>query len=212
MKALSTRNDAPQEASRPFDIDRDGFVVSEGSAVLVLEELEHALARKAPIYGEILGYGSSSDATHISQPAPDGAGAAKAIRAALQDAGLQAEDIDYINAHGTSTKMNDNAETAAIKTALGDHAYKVPISSTKSMHGHLLGAAGTLEAIICLQSLQVSKLPPTINQQTPDPACDLDYVPNAARSAELRAIMSNGFGLGGHNATIILGKYQEQEG
>lgn len=207
MKAISTRNDAPQEASRPFDRDRDGFVVSEGAAVLVLEELEHALARNAPIYGELLGYGSSSDASHISQPAPDGAGAAKAIRAALQDAGLQAEDIDYINAHGTSTKMNDNAETAAIKNALGDHAYQVPISSTKSMHGHLLGAAGTLEAIICLQSLRANKLPPTINQETPDPDCDLDYVPNVARSAELQVIMSNGFGLGGHNATIILGKY-----
>jgi len=210
MGAISTRNDAPQEASRPFDKDRDGFVVSEGAAVLVLEELEHALVRKAPIYGELLGYGSSSDASHISQPAPDGAGAAKAIRAALQDAGLQAEDIDYINAHGTSTKMNDKAETAAIKIALGDHAYKVPVSSTKSMHGHLLGAAGTLEAIVCLQSLLANKIPPTINQQTPDPACDLDYVPNTARSSELQVAMSNGFGLGGHNATIILGKYQGQ--
>jgi 3-oxoacyl-[acyl-carrier-protein] synthase II len=207
MGALSTRNDAPQEASRPFDKDRDGFVVSEGAAVLVLEELEHALARKAPIYGELLGYGSSSDATHISQPDPDGSGAAKAMRAAMQDAGLQAQDIDYINAHGTSTKMNDDAETSAIKLALGDYAYRVPISSTKSMHGHLLGAAGTLEAIICLQSLLANKMPPTINLETADPACDLDYVPNMAREAELQTIMSNGFGLGGHNATIIFGKY-----
>lgn len=211
MKALSTRNDAPQEASRPFDKDRDGFVVSEGAAVLVLEELQHALARNAPIYGELLGYGSSSDASHISQPSSDGAGAAKAIRAALQDAALQVEDIDYINAHGTSTKMNDDAETAAIKAVFGEYAYQIPVSSTKSMHGHLLGAAGTLEAIICLQSLRANKLPPTINLQTPDPSCDLDYVPNAARTAELRTAMSNGFGLGGHNATIILGKYQEDE-
>ena len=210
MKALSTRNDSPQEASRPFDKDRDGFVVSEGAAVLVLEELQHALARKATIYGEILGYGSSSDASHISQPAPDGAGAAKAIRAALQDAGLLVNDIDYINAHGTSTQMNDHAETAAIKTVFGDYAYQVPVSSTKSMHGHLLGAAGTLEAIICLQSLRANIIPPTINQQSPDPYCNLDYVPNATRPAELNTVMSNGFGLGGHNATIILGEYQGQ--
>jgi 3-oxoacyl-[acyl-carrier-protein] synthase II len=208
MGALSRRNDTPQEASRPFDKDRDGFVVSEGAAVLVLEELEHALGRKATIYGELLGYGSSSDASHISQPEPDGAGAAKAIRAALQDAGLRAQDIDYINAHGTSTKMNDSAETSAIKSALGDHAYQVPISSTKSMHGHLLGAAGTLEAIICLQSLRTNVVPPTINQQTADPDCDLDYVPNSARALNVETAMSNGFGLGGHNATIILGKYQ----
>ena len=207
MGALSTRNEAPQEASRPFDKERDGFVVSEGAAVLVLEELEHALARNAPIYGELLGYGSSSDASHISQPDPDGAGAAKAMRAALQDAGLQAQDIDYINAHGTSTQMNDYAETNAIKIALGEYAKQVPISSTKSMHGHLLGAAGTLEAIICLNSLWANKIPPTINQQTADPTCDLDYVPNKARSAELQTVMSNGFGLGGHNATIIMGKY-----
>ncbi|MDX1414542.1 MAG: beta-ketoacyl-ACP synthase II [Candidatus Promineifilaceae bacterium] len=207
MKALSTRNDAPQEASRPFDKDRDGFVVSEGAAVLILEELEHALARNAPIYGELLGYGSSSDASHISQPDPDGAGAAKAIRAALQDAGLEAQDIDYINAHGTSTKMNDDAETLAIKNALGEYAYQIPVSSTKSMHGHLLGAAGTLEAIICLRAIHANQVPPTINHQVPDPGCDLDYVPNSARPANLQNVMSNGFGLGGHNASIILGRY-----
>jgi 3-oxoacyl-[acyl-carrier-protein] synthase II len=207
MGALSTRNEAPQQASRPFDKDRDGFVVAEGAAMLVLEELNHALARKATIYGELLGYGSSSDAHHISQPASDGTGAAKAIRSALDDAGLAAQDIDYINAHGTSTYLNDQAESAAIKIAFGEFAYQVPISSTKSMHGHLLGATGALEAIICLKSLQTNLLPPTINYQTPDPGCDLDYVPNKARPSELRVVMSNSFGLGGHNATIILADY-----
>ena len=207
MGALSTRNNAPEEASRPFDKERDGFVVGEGAAMLILEELEHARARKAPIYGEFLGYGNSSDAHHISQPLADGSGAAKAMLAAIRDAGLAVEDIDYINAHGTSTHLNDQAETLAVKTALGRHAFQVPISSTKSMHGHLLGAAGALEAIICLESIQASLLPPTINQQTPDPVCDLDYVPNEAREKEIRIVMSNGFGLGGHNATIILGKY-----
>lgn len=207
MGALSTRNDAPEQASRPFDNDRDGFVVSEGAAILVLEELEHARARNAPIYGEFLGYGNSSDAYHISQPLADGSGAAKAMLAALSDASLQAGEINYINAHGTSTRLNDQAETSAIKIAMGEHAYKVPISSTKSIHGHLLGAAGALEAIICLKSLQAHLLPPTINQQVPDPTCDLDYVPNQARSADVQIVMSNGFGLGGHNATIILGDY-----
>ena len=210
MGAISTRNDAPAQASRPFDKERDGFVVSEGAAILVLEELEHARARKATIYGEFLGYGSSSDAHHISQPLADGAGAAKAMVAAMHDAGLQVDDIDYINAHGTSTQLNDQAETTAIKTALGNHAYRVPISSTKSTHGHLLGATGALEAIICLMSLQENLLPPTINQEVPDPACDLDYVPNQARSLDLQHVMSNGFGLGGHNATVILGKYTEK--
>ena len=207
MGAMSTRNDAPEQASRPFDEERDGFVVSEGAAMLVLEELEHARARKAPIYGEFLGYGSSSDAYHISQPLADGSGAAKAMLAAMRDASLTAGKIDYINAHGTSTYLNDSAETSAVKIALGELSYQIPISSTKSMHGHLLGAAGALEAIICLKSLQTGLLPPTINQQTPDPACDLDYVPNMARPSDLHIVMSNGFGLGGHNATIILGKY-----
>jgi 3-oxoacyl-[acyl-carrier-protein] synthase II len=207
MGALSTRNEAPQQASRPFDKDRDGFVVAEGAAVLVLEELEHARARNAPIFGEFIGYGSSSDAHHISQPASDGAGAAKAMQSALDDAGLQAQDIDYINAHGTSTDLNDWAETIAIKRTFGAYAFEIPISSTKSMHGHLLGASGALEAIICLKSLQENLLPPTINYQTPDPGCDLDYVPNNARPSEIQVAMSNGFGLGGHNATIIMRKY-----
>lgn len=207
MGALSTRNDAPEEASRPFDKERDGFVVSEGAAILVLEALEHAVARQAPIYGEFLGYGNSSDAYHISQPREDGTGAAKAMVAAMRDAGVEPKQIDYINAHGTSTDLNDRAETSAIKIAAGSHAQMIPVSSTKSMHGHLLGAAGALEAIICLKSMQENTLPPTINQQTPDPDCDLDYVPNSARPAELNIVMSNGFGLGGHNATIILGKY-----
>ncbi len=207
MGALSTRNDAPEEASRPFDKERDGFVVGEGAAILVLEALEHAVARQAPIYGEFLGYGSSSDAYHISQPREDGAGAAKAMVAAMRDAGVEPEKIDYINAHGTSTDLNDRAETLAIKIAAGSLAHEIPVSSTKSMHGHLLGAAGALEAIICLKSMQENTLPPTINQQSPDPDCDLDYVPNSARPAELNIVMSNGFGLGGHNATIILGKY-----
>ncbi len=207
MGAISTRNDAPEEASRPFDKERDGFVVGEGAAILVLEALEHAIARQAPIYGEFLGYGSSSDAYHISQPLEDGSGAAKAMVAAMRDAGIGPERIDYINAHGTSTDLNDRAETLAIKIAAGSHAHTIPISSTKSMHGHLLGAAGALEAIICLKSMQENMLPPTINQHTPDPDCDLDYVPNKVRPAELNIVMSNGFGLGGHNATIILGKY-----
>jgi len=206
MGALSTRNDAPEAASRPFDKDRDGFVTSEGAAVLVLEELEHALVRGAHIYGEILGYGTSADAYHISVPAENGEGAIRAMRAALDDAGLSANSIDYINAHGTGTALNDKSETAAIKAVFNEHAYEIPVSSTKSMHGHLLGAAGALEAVICLKALQEGLLPPTINYETVDPECDLDYVPNAAREAAVDIIMSNGFGLGGHNATIIMGK------
>ncbi|MCA9933595.1 MAG: beta-ketoacyl-ACP synthase II [Anaerolineales bacterium] len=204
--AMSTRNDDPQRASRPFDKDRDGFVTGEGAAVLVLESLPHAQARGARIYGEVLGYGSSADAYHISMPAENGAGAAKAMQNALRDAGVTAVAIDYINAHGTSTQLNDKSETAAIKTVFGERAYQIPVSSTKSMHGHLLGAAGALEAIICLYALQTGIVPPTINYETPDPACDLDYVPNVARSADLQVVMSNGFGLGGHNATLVLGK------
>jgi 3-oxoacyl-[acyl-carrier-protein] synthase II len=206
MGALSTRNDDPQRASRPFDKDRDGFVTSEGAAVLIMEEREHALARGAHIYGEVLGYGTSADAYHISMPAENGEGAILAMQMALDDAGLAPTDIDYVNAHGTSTELNDKGETAAIKTVLGEHAYNVPVSSTKSMHGHLLGAAGVLEALICLKSMEHGLLPPTINYETPDPRCDLDYVPNTARPADVNVIMSNGFGLGGHNATIILGK------
>ncbi len=206
MGALSTRNDDPQGASRPFDKDRDGFVTSEGAAVLIMEEREHALARGATIYGEVLGYGTSADAYHLAMPAENGEGAVLAMQRALDDAGLAPTDIDYVNAHGTSTDLNDKGETAAIKTVLGDHAYSVAVSSTKSMHGHLLGAAGVLEALVCLKSIENGLLPPTINYETPDPRCDLDYVPNTARPANINVIMSNGFGLGGHNATIILGK------
>ena len=207
MGALSTENDHPQKASRPFDLERDGFVASEGAALLVLEELEHARARQAPIYGEFLGYGNSSDAHHISQPLSDGSGASRAMMAALKDAGLTAADIDYINAHGTSTALNDAAETAAIKNAFGKRAYQIPVSSTKSIHGHLLGAAGALEAIISLKSIESGLIPPTINQQKPDPACDLVYGANVARQANVQTVMSNGFGFGGHNASIIMGKY-----
>jgi 3-oxoacyl-[acyl-carrier-protein] synthase II len=206
MGAISTHNEEPARASRPFDAGRDGFVVSEGAAVLVLEEREHALARGAAIHGELLGYGTSADAYHITMPGAAGEGAAESMRAALRDAGLTSADIDYINAHGTSTPLNDRAETAAIKRLFGERAYEIPISSTKSMTGHLLGAGGALEAIICLLALRDELVPPTINYEQPDPACDLDYVPNAARPAVLRAVMSNAFGLGGHNATLILGK------
>jgi 3-oxoacyl-[acyl-carrier-protein] synthase II len=204
--AISTRNDAPQQASRPFDAGRDGFVISEGAALLILEERQHALARRATIHGELLGYGSSADAYHITMPGEAGEGAAASMQAALSDAGLTTADIDYINAHGTSTLLNDRAETAAIKRLFGERAYDIPISSTKSMTGHLLGAAGSLEAIICLLALRDGLLPPTINHEQPDPICDLDYVPNTARPAGAKVVMSNAFGLGGHNATIILGR------
>jgi 3-oxoacyl-[acyl-carrier-protein] synthase II len=206
MGAISTRNEEPARASRPFDAGRDGFVVSEGAAVLVLEEREHALARGATVHGELLGYGTSADAYHITMPGEAGEGAAESMRAALRDAGLTPANIDYINAHGTSTPLNDRAETAAIKRLFGERAYEIPVSSTKSMTGHLLGAGGALEAIICLLALRDGLVPPTINYEQPDPACDLDYVPNTARSAVLHAVMSNAFGLGGHNATLILGK------
>lgn len=206
MTALSTNNDDPARASRPFDATRDGFVIGEGAAVLVLESLEHAQARRAKIYGEILGYGSTNDAYHISAPAENGRGAAECMRMALKDASLAGEDIDYINAHGTSTPLNDKSETAAIKTAFGEYAYQVPISSTKSMTGHTIGAAGAIEAIVCLLAMRDGIIPPTINYTTPDPLCDLDYVPNKARKAELKITMSNSFGFGGHNATLILGK------
>lgn len=207
MKALSTRNDAPEKASRPFDLARDGFVPSEGAAILVLEALEHALARGATIYGEVLGYGASADAYHMTHPSANGLGAAKAMQAALADAGLTPTDVDYVNAHGTATAKNDVAETAAIKTVFGETAYTLPISSTKSMHGHLLGAAGALEAIICFKSLAAQSAPPTINLETRDPDCDLDYVANQARPVKMHVAMSNAFGLGGHNATLILGRY-----
>ena len=203
MRAISERNDEPERASRPFDRDRDGFVVGEGSGILVLEALEHALERGAHIYAEIIGYGSNDDAFHITAPEPEGAGAAACIRLALASAALAPEQIDYINAHGTSTTLNDVTETRAIKAALGDYAYRVPISSTKSMTGHLLGAAGALEAILCIKALQTNMLPPTINLENPDTECDLDYVPQKARPAEISTVMSNSFGFGGHNASLI---------
>ena len=209
MTALSTRNDEPERASRPFDKNRDGFVMGEGGAVLVLESLEHAQSRGARILAEFSGYGTSNDAYHISAPAENGAGAALCMQNALNDARFKVKDIDYINAHGTSTPLNDKSETAAIKTVFGKHAYIIPISSSKSMTGHLLGAAGALEAVICVKTLQDEILPPTINYETPDPECDLDYVPNRARPAKVQNIMSNSFGFGGHNASIILSRYSE---
>jgi len=208
MGVLSTRNEEPQRACRPFDARRDGFVIGEGAAILVLERLEEAQARGAKIYGEIIGYGSSADAYHMAAPAVDGAGAAQAMRMALSNAGLTPPDVDYINAHGTGTALNDVSETAAIKSAFGDHAYKVAVSSTKSMTGHLLGATGAIEALACLKALETGLIPPTINYEHPDPECDLDYVPNDARPANLRIAMSNSFGLGGHNACLIFRKFE----
>lgn len=205
-RALSTRNDDPQGASRPFDLHRDGFVMAEGSACLVLEERERAVRRGARIYGEVLGYGMTSDAYHVTLPRPGGAGAAGAMTAALRDAALPAARLDYINAHGTSTAANDATETAAIKTALGEEtAAAVPVSSTKSMTGHLLGGAGALESIFCLLAMRDGMLPPTINYSTPDPECDLDYVPNRARPAPVSYAMTNSFGFGGHNVSLIFG-------
>jgi 3-oxoacyl-[acyl-carrier-protein] synthase II len=208
MNALSTNNAEPESASRPFDLHRDGFVIGEGAAVLVLESLETALARGANILAEVTGYGSTNDAYHISAPAENGSGAAYCMRMALDSAGLEIEDIGYINAHGTSTPLNDKSETAAIKTVFGEQAYSIPVSSTKSMTGHLVGAAGALETAIGVKVLQENLLPPTINYRTPDPECDLDYVPNAARPAQVDHVMSNSFGFGGHNATIILSRYR----
>ncbi|HLF29259.1 MAG TPA: beta-ketoacyl-ACP synthase II [Anaerolineae bacterium] len=204
MGALSRRNDAPEKASRPFDKNRDGFVTGEGAGILILEEYEHAKARGAKLYAEIVGYGSTADAYHITAPEETGAGAAAAMQLALDQAGLKPTDIDYLNAHGTSTPLNDKSETAAIKRAFGEAAYDVPVSSTKSMTGHLLGGAGSLEAVVCVKVLQEHILPPTINYETPDPECDLDYVPNTARPKTARHVMSNSFGFGGHNACIIL--------
>lgn len=209
MTALSTRNDVPERASRPFDKTRDGFVMGEGSGILILEALEHAQGRGAKILSEFTGYGTSDDAHHISAPAENGAGAAISMRLALENARLDGTEIGYINAHGTSTQLNDKSETAAIKTVFGEQAYNIPISSTKSMTGHLLGASGAIEAVVCVKTLQDNILAPTINYETPDPACDLDYVPNHARKAEPTHIMSNSFGFGGHNATLILSRYKE---
>lgn len=205
MRALSERHDNPAGASRPFDLDRDGFVLSEGAGLLVFEELEHAKKRGAKIYAEVLGYGASADGGHITQPDAEGVGAAKAMSGALRDAKLSVEQIDYINAHGTSTPLGDKAETYAIKTVFGEHAYKMSISSTKSSLGHLLGASGGVEMVLCMKALQHGICPPTINYTTPDPACDLDYTPNKPRERKLRIVMSNSFGFGGHNASIIAG-------
>jgi 3-oxoacyl-[acyl-carrier-protein] synthase II len=207
MGALSQRNDQPEAASRPFDLNRDGFVAGEGATVLILEAEEHALARGARIYGEILGYGASADAYHITAPLTNGEGAILAMQEALAEAGLAPEDVDYINAHGTSTELNDRSETRAIKEVFGAAAYGVPISSTKSMTGHLMGAAGALEALACVMAIQTGCIPPTINYETPDPELDLDYVPNQSCEADIRYVMSNSFGFGGHNASIVLGKY-----
>jgi len=205
MRALSERHDDPAGASRPFDADRDGFVLSEGAGLLVFEELEHAKARGARIYAEVLGYGASADGGHITQPDAEGTGAAMAMSSALRDAKLSPEAIDYINAHGTSTPLGDKAETIAVKTVFGEHAYKVSISSTKSQLGHLLGASGGVEMVLCMKALADQVCPPTINYTTPDPACDLDYTPNTPRERRLRVVMSNSFGFGGHNASIIAG-------
>ncbi|WP_424162046.1 beta-ketoacyl-ACP synthase II [Bacillus amyloliquefaciens] len=206
-KALSTNPD-PKTASRPFDKNRDGFVMGEGAGIVVLEELEHALARDAKIYGEIVGYGSTGDAYHITAPAQDGEGGARAMQEAIKDAGIKPEEIDYINAHGTSTYYNDKYETKAIKTVFGDHAYKLAVSSTKSMTGHLLGAAGGIEAIFSVMAIKDGIIPPTINIETPDEECDLDYVPDKAREQDVNIVLSNSLGFGGHNATLIFKKYQ----
>ncbi|MCF8081755.1 MAG: beta-ketoacyl-ACP synthase II [Deltaproteobacteria bacterium] len=207
MRALSTRNDDPEKASRPFELNRDGFVMGEGSGILILEELEHALERGAPIYGEVIGYGLSGDAYHVSAPEPEGEGAITCMQAALDYAGIRAEDIDYINAHGTSTKLNDLSENKAIKAVFKEHAYKVCISSTKSVTGHLLGGAGGIESIFTLLALKYGVIPPTANYETPDPECDLDYVPNEARELPIRIAMSNSYGFGGTNATLIFRAY-----
>lgn len=209
MTALSTRNDEPEKASRPFDLERDGFVMGEGGAILLLESLENAQNRGAKILGEFLGYGSTNDAFHITAPAEKGVGAAKCMQLALDNANLTPMDIDYINAHGTSTTLNDKNETTAIKTVFKDQAYKIPVSSTKSMTGHLLGASGAIEATFCIKAIQDNIMPPTINLEYPDPECDLDYVPNKSRKKMLNTVMSNSFGFGGHNATIILGRFKE---
>jgi 3-oxoacyl-[acyl-carrier-protein] synthase II len=210
MKAMSTRDIEPQRASRPFDKERDGFVMGEGAGMIVLETLEHALERKAAkIYARMSGYGATADAHHVTAPSPDGEGAARAMKLAMDDCGLKPEDVGYLNAHGTSTPLNDKFETTAIKTVFGEHAYKLPVGSTKSMTGHLLGAAGGVEFIACVLSMNSSTLPPTINYEHPDPDCDLDYIPNEPRAAEVSAAVTNSLGFGGHNVTLALTKYED---
>jgi beta-ketoacyl-acyl-carrier-protein synthase II len=207
MRALSTRNEEPERASRPFDKLRNGFILSEGAGLVVLESLEHALARGARIYAEVLGGASSADAYHVAAPDPKGAGAVRAMKRALRDAGVDITAVSYINAHGTSTPLNDFTETLAIKTVFGEQAYNVPISSTKSMIGHSMGGAGALEAIACAKTIETGIIHPTINYENPDPECDLDYVPNLPRQADVRVVLSNSFGLGGNNACLVLAKY-----
>jgi 3-oxoacyl-[acyl-carrier-protein] synthase II len=209
IRALSTQNDPPQKASRPFDATRDGFVAAEGAGILVLENLEHATARKAPILAEVAGYGACNDSYHVVAPSEDGSGAMRAMREALHDAGLEPGDIDYINAHGTSTELNDKSETLAIKKLFGEDAYKVPVSSTKSMIGHSFGAAGAIESIASIQTLRTGKIHPTINYEHPDPDCDLDYVPNQARQADVKVVLSNSFGFGGQNACLVFKRFEE---
>jgi len=208
MRALSTRNDDPEKASRPFDAERDGFIMSEGAAILVLEELEHAIARGAKIYAELIGYGASEDAFHITAPTENGEGSARAMLMAINDAGIKPTDIDYINAHGTSTPLNDKGETHSIKTVFGDYAYKVKINSTKSMVGHMLGAAAGIEAIVCVKTIENGIIHPTINLTHPDPECDLDYTPNVAIHHQVDITLSNSLGFGGHNSAIIIKRYQ----
>lgn len=207
MRAMSTRNDDPQHSSRPFDKNRDGFVMGEGAGVLVLEELEHAKARGAKIYCEIVGYGNTSDASHMTAPSPEGEGAARCMKMALRNAGLNPTDVSYVNAHGTSTPQGDICETQAIKTVFGEHARKMAVSSTKGATGHMLGAAGAVEMAVCAKAIQTDMVPPTINYETPDPECDLDYVPNKARELRVNAVLNNSFGFGGHNATIAAKKF-----
>lgn len=209
MKALSTRNDKPTKASRPFDRDRDGFVIGEGAGIVILETLESALSRNARIYGEIVGYGSTADAYHLTQPAPEGEGASRAMMASILDAGLKPEDVDYINAHGTSTPLNDKFETMAIKNTFGKHAYELAVSSTKSMTGHLLGAAGAIEFIAATLAVYNDEIPPTINYENPDPECDLNYVPNKSIKRQVNVALSNSMGFGGQNASVVVKKYKE---
>jgi len=206
-RALSTKNDSPQNACRPFDAERDGFVLGEGAAIMILEDLGYALERGAPILAELIGYGVTSDAFHITQPSPNGMGASKALSLALKKAGISPSEVDYINAHGTATQLNDKTETHAIKSVFGETAYRIPISASKSMTGHLLGAAGAIEAIICVLAINHGIIPPTLNLTHPDPECDLDYVPNKARSVEVTTAVSNSFGFGGHNSVLIFRRY-----
>ena len=209
IKALTTRNDEPEKASRPFDAKRDGFIPAEGAGVLVIESMEHAIDRGANIVAEVIGYGVSSDAFHAVQPDEDGAGAARAMRWAIENAGVGIDEIDYINAHGTSTPKNDQVETLAIKSVFGESAYNIPISSTKSMIGHAMGGAGAVEAVACIQTIQHNEIHPTINHEFPDPDCDLDYVPNVSRKKQVDTTLSNSFGFGGQNACLVLRRFEE---